>query len=253
MSHVTVIPRENYAILQLSRGKSNPINHDFVKALRTTLRSLLDDRSVKGVVLNGNPGFFSVGLDLPELYSYDEAGFAAFWSDFMALISDMVAFDKPIVAAVTGHAPAGGCILAIGCDYRVMAEGNYKIGLNEIPVGLVVPAPIFHLYAFWIGQRLAYQYLMEGKLYQPEQAREIGLVDEVVSGDAVLQTAELKLQQYLRFNEQSWRLTKQQLKRELLKVMASISEADMKIFQAQWWSPEVRLILEQFAENLKKK
>lgn len=253
MAHVEIINKENYAILQLSRGKSNPINHDFVKDLRSSLQSLLEDNTVKGVVMNGNPGFFSVGLDLPELYAYDAAGFDAFWRDFMGLIRDMLLFDKPLVASITGHAPAGGCILAIGCDYRVMAEGNYKIGLNEIPVGLVVPSPIYDIYASWIGPRLAYQYLMEGKLYLPEHARDIGLVDEVVSGDAVLQTAEQKLQQYLRYNEQSWRLTKRQLKRALVHAMDSISESDMQVFQGQWWSPEIRQLLEQFAENLKKK
>lgn len=253
MSHTNLTRIENYAILQLNRGKSSPINHDLVRELRSEIKSVLNDGSIKGLIITGNKDFFSVGLDLPELYGYNEEAFAAFWSDFMGLISDMVAFDKPLIAAVTGHAPAGGCILAIGCDYRVMAEGSYKIGLNEIPVGLIVPRSIFDIYSFWIGNRLAYQYLMEGKLYSPQHALAVGLVDEVVDGNAVLAAAETKMRQYLQFNENGWRVTKRQLRQDLLRSVSSIPEADMKVFQAQWWSPEVRAMLEQFAENLKKR
>jgi enoyl-CoA hydratase/carnithine racemase len=184
---------------------------------------------------------------------YDERQFENFWRNFMDLVSDLVAFDKPLVASITGHAPAGGCIIAIGCDYRVMADGNYKIGLNEIPIGIVVPRGIFDMYSYWIGRRTAYQYLMEGKLYNVQHALEIGLVDEVVSADKVLETAEKKLRQYLQYEQHGWRLTKRQLKHDQLKSISSISEFEMKTFLKQWWSEPVRSIVHSFVEQLKKK
>ncbi|HQV77265.1 MAG TPA: enoyl-CoA hydratase/isomerase family protein [Chitinophagales bacterium] len=253
MSHIHLIKKENYGIIQMDREKANPMNYEFVAGMRIALKNLLEDDSIHGAIINGKENFFSAGLDLPELYTYDQLQFEKFWKNFMELVCDIVAFDKPLIASINGHSPAGGCILAIGCDYRVMAEGNYKIGLNEIPIGIVVPRGIFDIYSFWIGRKRAYQYLMEGKLYSPEHAKEIGLVDEVVSADKVLETAEIKLKQYLKFEQHGWRITKRQLKFEQLKTMSSISDFEMNAMLQQWWSEPVRTIVGQFVENLKKK
>lgn len=253
MAHIHLIKKENYGIIQMDREKANPMNYEFVAELRIALKNFSEDDSIQGAVINGKENFFSAGLDLPELFTYDDKQFEKFWRNFMDLISDLVAFDKPLVAAISGHAPAGGCIIAIGCDYRVMAEGKYKIGLNEIPIGIVVPRGIFDIYSFWIGRRTAYQYLMEGKLYSPEHAREIGLVDEVVAPELVLETAEKKLKQYLLYEQAGWRLTKRQLKHDQLRSISSISEFEMKTFLKQWWSQPVRALLAKFVEQLKNK
>lgn len=253
MSHIHLIKKENYGIIQMDRDKANPMNHEFVAGLRIALKNLLADDSIHGAIVNGKENFFSAGLDLPELYSYDEAQFEKFWRNFMDLVCDLIAFDKPLIASITGHAPAGECILAIGCDYRVMAQGKYRIGLNEIPIGLIVPRGIFDVYSFWIGRKNAYQYLMEGKLYLPEHAKEIGLVDEVVPEDKVLETAELKLKNYMQFEQNGWKMTKKIMKHEQLVSMSSISDFEMKTMLQQWWSAPVRKIVAQFVENLKKK
>lgn len=253
MSHIHLIKKENYGIIQMDREKANPMNHEFVAGMRIALKNFTEDDSIQGAIINGKENFFSAGLDLPELYEYDEKQFESFWRNFMDLVCDLVAFDKPLVASINGHSPAGGCIIAIGCDYRIMADGKYKIGLNEIPIGLVVPRGVFDIYSFWIGRKTAYQYLMEGKLYSPEHAKEIGLVDEVVAADKVLETAENKLKQYLTYEQNGWRATKRQLKHDQLKSISSISDFEMKTMLQQWWSEPVRKIVGQFVENLKKK
>src|SRR5690606_32452196 len=107
------------------------------------------------------------GLDLITLFEYDEAKIHEFWESFIALIYDLAAFPKPSIAAITGHSPAGGCVLALCCDHRVMAEGDYIIGLNEVPVGIIVPQCIFELYSFWLGSARASKFLLEGKLLAP--------------------------------------------------------------------------------------
>lgn len=253
MAFIYLIKKEDFAIIQLDRDKANPMNQSFVTELRSVLKECLSDNQIKGAIITGKDNFFSAGLDLPELYQYTEEEFSVFWKDFMGLVCDLVSFDKPLIASITGHAPAGGCIMAIGCDYRVMADGNYKIGLNEIPVGIIVPRGIFEIYSYWIGQGRAFNYLMEGKLYTPQHAMEIGLVDEVVAPSEVLASAENKLKQYLRFEQSGWRMTKRQLKHNQLNAMHSITTEEMDMFLQQWWSEPVRAIIGKFVEQLKKK
>ncbi|MEZ5036025.1 MAG: enoyl-CoA hydratase/isomerase family protein [Chitinophagales bacterium] len=252
MEFIKINKKINYAILQMDRGKSNPINQQFVDEFIEALNQLLLDEKVLGIVITGKENFFSAGLDIPELYSYDEAQFDVFWKKFLQMILQLSKFNKPMVAAITGHAPAGGCIIANGCDYRVMADGNYKIGLNEIPVGIVVPKGVYAQYSMWIGTRNAYQYLMEGKLYSPKHAQEIGLIDEVVPLENVLERAEAKLKQYLQYEQSGWRLTKTQLRQSVVDTMESLTDKEMIMFQKQWWSEPVRSILGAFIDKLKK-
>lgn len=254
--HLSLIPRpeDKYYILQLSRGRSNPMNAALVGELRQAIAEAKTSADCRGLVLAGQPGFFSVGLDVIELYGYNEAEILAFWTDFMQLLEDLLAFPKPLVAAITGHSPAGGCVLAIGCDYRVMASGKFTIGLNEIPVGIMLPEAIFEVYRFWLGDRLAYQFLMEGKLLSPEQAHQVGLVDEVAELEAVLPQAEAKLKSYLSFEPNTWQKSKKNLRRGLLARLQGSENKEAGIRQAleHWWSPEARQVMGMLVKRLQK-
>ncbi len=168
------------------------------------------------MILTGKEGFFSSGIDLIEAYDYNEEQSQEFWIDFLALQRDLVSFKKPLVAAISGHSPAGGCVLAICCDYRVMAEGKFIIGLNEIPVGIIVPDSVFHLYAFWLGQHKAYQYLMAGKLLNINEALDdAGLIDKVSSPENIMHVAEKKVRTYMQLNPVTWSQSKLNLRNEL--------------------------------------
>ena len=183
MKLIEVIARDGYEILQLNRGRANPINHGLVLAIREELARVREDETVRGIILTGNtPGFFSVGLDLKELYYYDEAEIVAFWGDWQKMVMELVSFPKPMIAAINGYSPAGGCVLAVTCDYRLMAANpRFTIGLNEVAVGITVPQYIFTIYAFWLGTRKAYQSLMVGRLFKVEEALEVGS-SELVPG-----------------------------------------------------------------------
>ena len=189
--------QNDYAVVCLDRGKGNPINITMMEEIMECFKQLAENEQVRGVVLTGKPPIFSVGLDIKELLSLDAEGTGKFFATFRSMIFDLVKFPKPMVAAVTGHSPAGGCILAICADYRIMSEGLYQIGLNEVPVGIMVTPAIFELYSFWIGRRRAYQNFLEGKLMTPQEAENYGLIDQVVPMEIVLSTAENKLQQLL--------------------------------------------------------
>lgn len=245
--------RDHIAYLTLDRGTSNAINAEMVQELTDMLGNLEKDEQVAGLILTGKEGFFSAGLDLIELYDYNETEIKQFWHDFLNMVSVFAAFKKPMISAISGHSPAGGCVLAICSDYRIMAEGRYIIGLNEVPVGIIVPDSIFHLYSFWLGKATAYRYLLEGKLLRADEAQAVGLVDEVVDGKALLTAAERKMKQYIGFDATTWQQSKLNLRKELLeKVQADQSET-LEVMLKQWWSPSTRSILKTIIQNLQKK
>lgn len=243
--------QNDYLLIQLKRGRSNPINAQMVNELRQVFRDLPHDTDVKGAILTGQPKFFSVGLDVVELYDYDRETMKAFWFDFSHLIVEMISCPKPIVAAINGHSPAGGCVLAMCCDYRVMANGKYNIGLNEIPVGIVAPSSIYYLYSFVVGEGLAYQLLMDGTLMNAEAAHKIRLVNEVADEADVLTQAENKLQQYMGFSPTAWQESKRNLRKPLLKRINDDFESGFEGTLYHWWSPEFRSQLQAMIAKLK--
>jgi len=253
MNTIQVTIKDRLAVIGLNRGKANPMNAGMIKELHTIVESVETDDNIGGLIITGKENFFSAGLDLIEIYDYNETEIAAFWRSFFALQAKLVSFKKPMVAAISGHSPAGGCVLALCCDYRVMAAGKYVIGLNEIPVGIIVPDSIFNLYAFWLGERKAYQYLMEGKLLSVEEALQVGLIDEVCNLESVISTAEKKIRTYMQFNAATWSQSKLNLRKKLIADANADHTELLGMMLKQWWAPETRKALQMIIENLKPK
>lgn len=140
-----------------------------------------------GIVLSGGPKVFSAGLDVPHLLALgdDRAAIRDAWAAFFDAVRAIGESPVPVVASIAGHAPAGGCVLALCCDYRVMAEGPFRIGLNETQVGLVAPEGIQHLLRRVVGAYRAERMLIAGEMVDSARAFEIGLVDELAAIDAV--------------------------------------------------------------------
>jgi enoyl-CoA hydratase/carnithine racemase len=172
--------------LKLARGPVNALNPELCGALSAALADAARD-GVQGLVLSGGPKVFSAGLDVPYLLSLgdDRAALTAAWESFFDAARALAAFPSPVVAAIAGHAPAGGCVLALCCDYRVMASGPFRIGLNETQVGLVAPEGIQHLLRRVVGLHRAERLLVAGDLVEAERAHAIGLVDELTDIDDV--------------------------------------------------------------------
>jgi 3,2-trans-enoyl-CoA isomerase len=244
---------ENLAVITLDRGRSNPINHQMVLELTACLQTLAMDDAVGGLILTGKPGFFTSGVDLIEAYNYNEEQVRNFWTDFLNFQVALASFKKPLVAAISGHSPAGGCIMAICCDYRVIVEGEFIIGLNEIPVGIVVPDLVFSLYSFWLGQRIAYQSLLEGRLFKVNEALNAGLVDEVCPAEQLMGIAEKKARAYMKLNKVTWSESKLNLRKNLLMQIKTDQSETLNTMLKQWWAPETRLGLEMMIQNLQAK
>ncbi len=244
--------KNNYIIVTLDRGKANPINLTMINDLRALLKEVKDNPEIRGLILTGKQHFFTAGIDLIEAYGLDEQGSSDLWKGFHNLTHELITFPKPFVAAISGHSPAGGCVFSIAADYRIMASGKYRIGLNEIPVGIIVPQTIYAAYAFWIGERLAYQYLLEGKLLSVEHAHQVGLVDEVCTYEELLPKAEAQMQQYLQFDDHTWQSSKQNFRRNLHAIFEANHADSLDPLLEQWWKPATRKRLAGIVAMLKK-
>jgi 3,2-trans-enoyl-CoA isomerase len=253
MNTIQVTVKDRLAIITLNRGKSNALNREMVTELTDMLKNIEDDTAIGGAIITGRESFFSAGLDLIELYHYNEEEAKSFWNLFLNFVAKITAFKKPLVCAINGHSPAGGCVIALACDARVMAEGKYIIGLNEVPVGIIVPNSIFNLYSFWIGKANATRSLLEGKLFNPEEALTIGLVDEVVNHDSILTAAERKARKYMAFESNTWQQSKLNIRRDLIANTSADQSVDLAAMLKQWWSPATRTILKTIIDSLQKK
>lgn len=253
MNTIQVSVKDRLAIITLNRGKSNALNRELIEELGDMLKNIENDQNIGGAIITGRESFFSAGLDLIELYNYNESEVESFWQLFLDFIARIVSFKKPLVAAINGHSPAGGCVIALACDARIMAQGKYIIGLNEVPVGIIVPQSIFKLYSFWIGDANASRSLLEGKLFSPDEASAIGLIDEVVNPESILTAAERKIRKYMAFEANTWQQSKLNIRKALIAEAQKDQKEDLQKMLVQWWAPSTRAILKTIIDSLQNK
>ncbi|PNS07695.1 Enoyl-CoA hydratase/carnithine racemase [Lysobacter silvestris] len=173
--------------ITLMRAPVNALNPALCDTLCKAITQAVAD-GCDGIVLAGGAKVFSAGLDVPHLMSLgkDRTALHAAWESFFAASRALAECPIPVAAAITGHAPAGGCVLALCCDHRVMAQGPFQIGLNETQVGLAVPEGIQRMLRRVVGVHRAEQLLLRGAMVDAETALAIGLVDELAAhGDVV--------------------------------------------------------------------
>lgn len=253
MNTIKVTIKDHLSIITLDRGKSNALNREMLTELHDMLHNIAGDPNIAGAIITGKENFFSAGLDLIELYNYNEAEAESFWHLFLNFTAAITAFKKPLVAAINGHSPAGGCVIALACDYRIMSEGKYIIGLNEVPVGIIVPNSIFNLYAFWLGQANAARSLLEGRLFSPDEALQIGLVDELTNPASILTAAERKIRKYMAMERNTWEQSKLNIRQGLIAATSADQTEALQSMLKQWWAPTTRNILKTIIDNLQKK
>jgi len=187
MELIRIEYRDEVVTLKLGRGITNALNLQLVNQLAENLRKVRDDSDVHSLVLgSSNEKFFSIGFDIPELFELAKEDFCVFYQAFNRVCMDLYTLPKPTIAAITGHAIAGGCILALCCDYRFIAEGRKLMGLNEIKLGIPVPYPGDCILRHIAGTRNAREIMGTGEFYRPEELLHIGMVDQVLSLEQVL-------------------------------------------------------------------
>ena len=189
----------------------------------------LNTNSPSGLIITGADGIFSAGLDFKAL-AQEEDKLQLYLQSFLSLVQKLSTFNKPLIFAISGHCAAGGTVLALTGDYRIMQEGKYQMGLNELEIGLPVPAMIVDLMSNIIGTKNAYQSIMFSTRFNPTTAYNIGLIDQL--SEKVQEDSLLKMKAILQLEPTAWSLTKQNLKRELNeKMMNSLTEDTTSIIE----------------------
>jgi len=237
--------------IRLDRAPVNALNPALVRALSAAIEHETA-AGARALVLSGRPGLFSAGLDVPELLQLDEAGMRDFWREFFGLLGRVAASPVPIVTALTGHSPAGGTVIALYADYRIQAEGDFRLGLNEVQVGLVVPPVIHQALARLIGTYAAERHLVAGEMIPTSKALEIGLIDEIVPADAVIEKAVAWCRRHLALPQQAMRATRALCRADLVQSFEAAEALDVDGFVRGWFSEETQATMRGLVERLKK-
>lgn len=254
MSTIDIAFNDRHAVITLNRPKGHAINQEMVSELTEAFVKLADAPSVEGVILTSSGRIFSAGLDVVELYDYNEGQMVNFWGSFARLVRDIIAFPKPTVCAINGQSPAGGCILAMACDHRVMAFGEHRIGLNEVPVGVVVPHFGIELARATVGSRKAAQMFYNGLLMEPDDACAFGIVDETCTPEELMIFAETKLQKWIDMPKVPWEAAKRSVRGPLLDLIGDIDpDEDFRETLTCWWDDATRTQVGKLVAKLTKK
>jgi enoyl-CoA hydratase/carnithine racemase len=237
--------------LRLDRPPANAFNPALVEELTHALRGALPD-GAEAVVISGAPGMFTGGLDVPELLRLEREGIRAFWKSFYGLLGAVAASEVPTAAAITGHSPAAGAVLAVFCDHRVMAEGAFKFGMNEVQVGLAVPAPLQYGLRRLAGARVADALLVAGALVTPAEALRAGLVDEVVPPGEVVRRACVWAERLIALPRAAMRETRRIARADLVAQFDALGEDGYDRVTDRWFSDETQATLRALVTRLQK-
>lgn len=238
--------------IRLARPPVNALNPELVRLLTKALCEAQTE--CNALVLSGREGVFSAGLDLIELIHLDRAGMTSFWRSFFKLLETIACSQVPVAVAITGHSPAGGAVMSMMADYRVMCRGNYIVGLNETRVGLVIPAVLQNTMARLVGSRIAESMVVAGTLVNPEDALKIGFVDALETDyEATVQHAVGWCEDLLSLPTHSM-LGNRGISRAHFKTEFASNTADgVSGFVESWFSEETQVILNDMVDKLKNK
>lgn len=235
------------AILRLSNGITNAIDAVMVSELAETSRKI--SKEFEGMVLAGGEKFFSIGFDLPSIISFNRSRMSDFFTDFNNLVLNLYTMPIPTCCAIAGHATAGGGILALAGDYRVIATGKKFIGLNEIKLGVPVPYLADLILRQIINDRAANKMLYTGEFIMPSEAKEIGLVDDIYPQEALERKAIETVSNIAALPRAAFSAIKANRTENIrLKYQASLQSAN-ETFLDLWFSEPVRERLKEAAQK----
>jgi Delta3-Delta2-enoyl-CoA isomerase len=249
---ITAIQHGATRELRLNRPPANALTSEFLTQLRDEV-SNAPSRGARALMLSGAPGMFSAGLDIPALLQLNRDQIAGLWKKLYHTLGALACSSIPICAAVTGHAPAGGTVLAIFCDWRVAAQGAFKIGLSEVQVGLPLPPIILLCLRRLVGAHQAERLAVRGLLMDSEEARRIGLLDEIVPPDNVVGRALQWCGEMLAIPPNAMAYTRQQARADLRAIFERDLEQEIEQMNEAWWQPETQAMLRAVVERLSQK
>lgn len=238
--------------LRMQRPPANALNPELIAALKSAITEA-PRTGAEAIVLSGSPGMFSGGLDVPTLLTLDRDAMHAAWEDFYGLMGALATSPIPIAAAITGHSPAGGAVISMFCDYRVMADGDFKIGLNEVQVGLPMPTAIHAALVRLVGPHRAERLAVGGMMISPREAHRLGLVDDLAPVDAVVATALAWCERLLKLPAVARAKTRVQARADLAAIFTWTRGREVEEVLEDWFSAETQAAMHALVDRLKKK
>jgi Delta3-Delta2-enoyl-CoA isomerase len=237
------------ALLRMENGKANAISATLLERLDGLIAQLGDARAA---VITGQGSAFCAGLDLPALADLDRATMRGFIRRFDAVMLRIFELPIPLIAAVNGHAVAGGCVLALQADVRIGADREARIGLNETQLGIGLPAPVVETLRWQVpGSSLA-PLALEGRLVSPREALQLGLLHELVPEADLLPRALQRAGALAALPPAGLRMVKDSLRKPVAAAARANEDAEAEHWLDTWFSPESQQKLKETVARLKK-
>ena len=235
------------AVLRLSHGKVSALDLELCTAIVEAVGTAASDDS-SGVILTGTGTSFSAGVDLFQVLNGGRAYLARFLPAMQTLFRSLLEFPKPLVTALNGHAIAGGCIIAATCDYRVMAEGNGRIGIPELAVGVPFPMLPFEIVRARVSPNDFRHLVFSGRTVLGAEGLRLGLVDEVAPPDALITRARAAAERLASIPAITFTLTKRTFTEPILARIEDAASLNAAVIEA--WSSDavqarIRVYLDQ--------
>jgi enoyl-CoA hydratase len=240
MSGLRIERQGRLAVLRLAKARGNAIDEPLVEELTRAAVALASDAGVRGVLLaSDHPKLFCPGLDLVALAEYDRASMERFMTAFAVAVWGLYGLPKPVVAAVGGAAVAGGCILALTADHRVLKRGA-PIGLNEVKVGVPLPWSVTRLLRATVHPPALGGIALLGRNFTDAEAVEAGLADELAEADGFEAACLARLEEFAEKDPQALAATKAWLREGVLAEMMAHEAERLGGFLDGWFSTATR-------------
>ncbi len=243
--------RQQLALLYLDKARGNAIDEALAADLRRATEELAADDGVRGVLLaSAHPKLFCPGLDLVSLVDRDRPAMEAFMLSFARTVWALYGLRKPLVAAVNGAAVAGGCILALTADHRVLRRGAV-IGLNEVKLGVPLPWSVTLLLRASVPAPALGRIALLGRTFSDQEAVGVGLAHELCEAEQLSATSLERLAEFAEKDPQAFGATKAWLHEGVLREMQAHETALVGAFLEGWFAPATQERLRSMAAQLR--
>jgi enoyl-CoA hydratase len=239
---------DGIVVLTLKHGKANALDIEFCDALAARFHELRES-DAKAVVLTGQGRIFSAGVDLKRLNEGGAAYIREFLPALHRLYEAVFFHPKPVVAAVNGHAIAGGCVLACCADRRLMARDSGRIGVTEILVGVPFPALAFEIVRFAAPPRYLPEFTLSGASYATDEALRRGWIDEVAEPGELMEDAMAVAQELAVLSPAAFAQTKVQIRQPVTERLQRSGEATDKAVTEIWTAPATLAYIRNYVER----
>jgi 3,2-trans-enoyl-CoA isomerase len=246
-----IIEHEEIIEISLDRKPVNAMTVEFLDALVHAHTESVA-QGARAVIISGRDGLFSAGLDVPVLLDQPREAIERFWTGFFITMKTIASSAVPVAAAITGHAPAGGTVLSLYCDYRVATRGDYTLGLNEVRVGLPVTRNVLYALELIVGARQAGLLTTSAKLLSPEDALAYGLVDELADPGQAVECCLVWARNLLELPNIAMNKTRLAAKSELIG-MTSETTSYSRLAVDAWFNDEAQRMLKELVAKLQAK